>query len=165
MSRSAEFLNELRRRGVVRTGLLYAAGAFALLEFADIAFPRLGLPDGAVSAVLWVGLAGFPLTLLASWAIEIRAERDGGQTRSWLSPATLVTSALPIALGAGMGLLWGGRETATTSIAKPATARRGAHGPPSTVLSKRRRGRGRRSRTTPFGPVPSGSFQLETGEL
>ena len=30
---------------MVRTGLVYVAGAFALLEFADIAFPRLGLPD------------------------------------------------------------------------------------------------------------------------
>ena len=75
MPGGAGFLEELRRRGVLRAALLYAAGAFALLEFADIAFPRLGLPDGAVNVVLWIGLAGFPLTLFASWAVEVRAER------------------------------------------------------------------------------------------
>ncbi len=98
MGEGGRFLEELRKRGVVRAGLLYAACAFALLEFADIAFPRLGLPDGAVNIVLWLGLAGFPLALLASWAIDIRAQRDRGQTRSWLSPATLAASAILIEL-------------------------------------------------------------------
>jgi TolB-like protein len=124
MSGNHGFLDELRKRGVVRAALLYVAAAFALLEFADIAFPRLGLPDGAVNWVLWVGLAGFPLTLLASWAIEVRAERDSGQIRSWLSPATLAASFLLIALGVGMGLIWGGTELGSSSIAEPAAPRR-----------------------------------------
>ena len=34
---------ELKRRKVVRVAVVYAAAAFALLEFAGIAFPRLGL--------------------------------------------------------------------------------------------------------------------------
>ena len=89
MPGGADFLDELRRRGVVRAALLYAAAAFAVLEFADIAFPRLGLPDTAVNAVLWIGIAGFPVALFASWAIDLRAERDSGRARTWLSPATV----------------------------------------------------------------------------
>ena len=116
MSASDGFLDELRKRGVVRAGLLYAAGAFALLEFADIAFPRLGFPDGAVNVVLWVGLSGFPLALFASWVIEVRAEPDSGRMRGWLSPATLATSAVLVALGIGVGLVWGGSESTSSSI-------------------------------------------------
>ncbi len=108
MSGSHGFLDELRKRGVVRAALLYVAAAFALLEFADIAFPRLGLPDTAVNWVLWIGIAGFPLAMFAAWAIELRAERDTGRTTRWLSPATIVTAAALIGLGAAMGFWWGG---------------------------------------------------------
>ena len=48
MDKEPGLLAELKRRKVVRTGVVYAAAAFATLEFADIAFPRIGLSDGAV---------------------------------------------------------------------------------------------------------------------
>jgi hypothetical protein len=51
------------------------AASFAILEFADIAFPRLGLSDGAISVVLWIGIAGFPVVLFGAWAIEPRGSR------------------------------------------------------------------------------------------
>ena len=92
MTRSDGFLDELRKRGVVRAALLYVAAAFAVLEFADIAFPRLGLPDSAVNWVLWIGIAGFPIAMFAAWAIEVRAERDSGRAKSWVSPATVATA-------------------------------------------------------------------------
>lgn len=63
MSGSHGFLDELRKRGVVRAALLYVAAAFALLEFADIAVPRLGLPDSAVNWVLWIGIPGSPVAM------------------------------------------------------------------------------------------------------
>ena len=105
-----EFLDQLRKRGVVRAALLYAAAAFAALEFADIAFPLLGLPEGAVAAVLWIGIAGFPIALLAAWAIDLRVERDPGRTRKWLSPATVVGVLALIGFGVGMGYFWNGTE-------------------------------------------------------
>lgn len=107
VSDGTDFFAQLRQRGVVRAALLYCAAAFAFLEFADIAFPRLGLPESAVSLVLWLGIAGFPVVLVAAWALEIRAQPDSGRMRTWLSPATLGAVAALIGLGVGMGYLWG----------------------------------------------------------
>ena len=44
------FLEELKRRHVVRVAVVYVAAAFALLEFADIAFPRLAVHPRLVAA-------------------------------------------------------------------------------------------------------------------
>lgn len=110
MSAGSDFLDELRKRGVVRAALLYAAAAFAVLEFADIAFPRLGLPDTAVNAVLWIGIAGFPLALLAAWAIDLRVEPDPTRGRRWISPVTVAGVLAFVGLGVGMGYGWGGSE-------------------------------------------------------
>ena len=41
------FLTELKRRKVNRAALVYAGVGWVLLEVADVAFPRLGLPDWA----------------------------------------------------------------------------------------------------------------------
>ena len=40
MTQAQSLLEQLRRRKVLRAGVLYGAAAFAVLEFADIAFPR-----------------------------------------------------------------------------------------------------------------------------
>ena len=131
------FLDELRKRGVVRAALIYAAAAFAALEFADIAFPRLGFPDSTVNIVLWIGIAGFPLALFAAWAIEVRAVRDTGQATRWLSPASIATAAGLVVLGVAMGFWWGGVDEAALPGLSPrssATATRNARGPALAVL-------------------------------
>jgi adenylate cyclase len=110
VSNGPDFLDQLRKRGVVRAALLYAAAAFAVLEFADIAFSRLGLPESAVTTVLWIGIAGLPIALFAAWAIDLRAERDTSRARTWLSPTTVVGVLALIGLGVGMGYFWGGTE-------------------------------------------------------
>ena len=70
MANSPNFLAELRRRKVARAALVYTAAAFAALEFADIAFPRIGLPDRAVDMVLWLGLLGLPVVLGFAWHFD-----------------------------------------------------------------------------------------------
>ena len=57
------FLTELKRRKVYRAALVYAGVGWVLLEFADVAFPRLGLPDWTVNFVLALILLGFPSPL------------------------------------------------------------------------------------------------------
>lgn len=101
-------LAELKRRKVVRAGVVYLAAAFATLEFADIAFPRIGLSDSAVDMVLWAGLLGFPVVLALAWVFDLRAETGTGRSPGWFSAPALVTAAVLVGLGVGAGSFWGG---------------------------------------------------------
>ena len=66
----ARFWKELKRRNVVRVVFVYAASSFAILEAADIIFPRLGLPDWSVSVVMYLVAIGFPITVILSWVYD-----------------------------------------------------------------------------------------------
>ena len=69
-----QLINELRSRGVYRVAAIYSAGAWALLQVADIIFPILGLPDWSVSAVLATAAIGFPVAIVVSWLFDITPE-------------------------------------------------------------------------------------------
>lgn len=43
---------ELKRRKVFKVAAVYGAVAFGVLQAADIAFPRIGLPDWTVTFVV-----------------------------------------------------------------------------------------------------------------
>ena len=64
------FLTELKRRKVYRAALVYAGVGWVLLEVADVAFPRLGLPDWTVNLVLALVLLGFPLAIVFAWIFD-----------------------------------------------------------------------------------------------
>jgi tetratricopeptide (TPR) repeat protein len=65
------FLAELRRRRVVRVALVYGVSAFAVIQVADLVFPRILLPDWTVSLVVWLAILGFPVALALSWAFDL----------------------------------------------------------------------------------------------
>ena len=90
-------LAELKQRKVVRSGLLYAAAAFAVLQTADIVIEPLGLPTAVMQVLVWLALLGFPLTLVVSWFVDI--SRESGGVRRWLS---LRTAFVVLILG-GLG--------------------------------------------------------------
>jgi len=73
-SKLSLFLAELKRRKVYHVAGVYVVVAFALWEGADIAFPRLGLPDWTVTLVLVLTLLGLPVALILAWAYEIKPE-------------------------------------------------------------------------------------------
>ncbi|MEJ2546762.1 MAG: tetratricopeptide repeat protein [Gemmatimonadota bacterium] len=64
------FFAELKRRQVFRVMAIYGAAAFAVIEAADVMFPRMGLPDWTVTLFVWVCLLGFPLAVVLAWAYE-----------------------------------------------------------------------------------------------
>ncbi len=66
----SQFLAELQGRGVYRAAALYAAGAWAVLQLADVATPMLGLPTGSVTVVLLAAALGFPIALVLSWLFD-----------------------------------------------------------------------------------------------
>jgi len=112
---SSNFLEELRRRKVLRAAVVYAAAAFALLEFADIAVPRLGLPDSAVDFVLWLGVLGFPVVIALSWFFDVRQESVSEQGPSWLSGQVLLSVSVLVALAVAAGW-WAGSASQANEL-------------------------------------------------
>lgn len=72
-SQQKSFFEELRYRKVYQTSAIYVAAAWALIQFADIVVPRLGLPEWFVNATIWALMAGFPIVLILSWVFEIKS--------------------------------------------------------------------------------------------
>jgi len=114
------FIEELKRRRVVRVLVVYLASAFAILEATDILIPALSLPAWLLRAVIGVLGVGLVVTLLLSWIYDITLEgvvltesADGAEyetsgvqgqvpavSSSWLSPASVVLAILLVAAGA-----------------------------------------------------------------
>ncbi len=65
---------ELKRRNVVRMGVLYGLAAWLILQVADVLAPALGLPDWVMRLVALLLLLGFPLVLIFSWVYELTPE-------------------------------------------------------------------------------------------
>ncbi|MCI0436632.1 MAG: hypothetical protein L0271_23790 [Gemmatimonadetes bacterium] len=94
------FLDELKRRKVVRAGILYAAGVFAVLQVADIVAGPLGLPAWTMPTLVWAGILGFPVVAVIAWARDWpgRAESAIPATR-WLPARTLLAAVSLVAVG------------------------------------------------------------------
>lgn len=65
---------ELKRRNVIRMGVLYAVAGWLLLQVADILFGLLDVPGWGLRLVLGLLLLGFPLMLIFSWVYEMTPE-------------------------------------------------------------------------------------------
>ena len=71
---SRSLLAELQRRKVYRSAAVYAGIAWAVLQIADLVFPRLGLPDWTVTLALALAACGFPLAILFAWHFDVTPE-------------------------------------------------------------------------------------------
>ena len=67
----SRFLNELRRRNVIRSLAIYAGTAFVILEAATIIFPRWDLPDWTIDLVLYLLILGAFITIILAWIFDI----------------------------------------------------------------------------------------------
>lgn len=65
------FLQELKRRKVIRVAAAYGAVAFVLIQAASYVFPALLLPDVAFRVLVVLSLFGFPIALVLAWAFEV----------------------------------------------------------------------------------------------
>ncbi|NIN70631.1 MAG: tetratricopeptide repeat protein [Gemmatimonadetes bacterium] len=88
------FFSELKRRRVYRVAVVYAAVAFVIWQAAEIAFPALNLPDWALTLVVVLTLAGFPIAVVFAWAFDITPEGVRRTTPAAASPAVMVRSAV-----------------------------------------------------------------------
>jgi adenylate cyclase len=111
MTSPSGLLAELKRRRVFRVAVVYAAVAWIVIEVSDTVLPRLELPDWAVTLVVALALAGFPLALVLAWAFEITptgvartppVERSEPWRRQWRAGRIAVVGAVAIlAVAAG----------------------------------------------------------------
>jgi adenylate cyclase len=65
------FLQELRKRHVVKVAIAYLVAAWVVLQLADVIFPALGLPEWSITLVLALLAVGFPAALIISWVFDV----------------------------------------------------------------------------------------------
>jgi tetratricopeptide (TPR) repeat protein/TolB-like protein/DNA-binding winged helix-turn-helix (wHTH) protein len=66
-----DFFSELKRRGVMQTGLAYIVVGWLVLQVVDVTFEPLMLPRWFGTFIAVLVIAGFPIALLLAWFIEI----------------------------------------------------------------------------------------------
>ncbi len=80
------FLEELRRRNVLRVALAYLAGAWLLLQVADVLIDNSLLPGWVFQSGLVILTIGFPIALILAWVLEVtpagvKLEKDVDRSR------------------------------------------------------------------------------------
>ncbi|MBT8066369.1 MAG: PD40 domain-containing protein [Gammaproteobacteria bacterium] len=68
------FIEELKRRNVVRVGIAYAIAAWLIAQVAELALDSFAAPDWVIKTVLLLLIIGFPLALVLAWAYELTPE-------------------------------------------------------------------------------------------
>ncbi|MEX2281542.1 MAG: hypothetical protein WEE89_03525 [Gemmatimonadota bacterium] len=105
------FLDELKRRRVVRVALIYSAVAYAIIQAADVLVPALHLPASIISVIAMVAVAGFPIALIMGWAYDftpdgIRRATDVTVEHTptpWVSARTVAAVVAMLVLAGGSG--------------------------------------------------------------
>ncbi|MDX2427771.1 MAG: hypothetical protein QNK22_03695, partial [Xanthomonadales bacterium] len=108
---------ELQRRNVFRVGIAYTVATWLLIQVTDTVFPRIGLPDSAVTLVIALLVIGFIPALILAWAFEmtpegIKREKDIDRTQS-ITPKTgkkldrvIIIGLALVILGMGIERIW-----------------------------------------------------------
>jgi adenylate cyclase len=73
----SSFLDELRRRRVIRVAVVYAIAGWIIIEVASTVLPPLGLPPWSVKLVIVLIALGFPIAVIMGWMFDL--DRDGVQ--------------------------------------------------------------------------------------
>jgi TolB-like protein len=95
------FIEELKRRNVLKIAGLYVVFAWVLLQVADVVVPAAGLSEWLVTFVLYLTIIGFPFALMLSWMFDltwkgVKQDSQDAATRQFrfFSPAVVVLIAL-----------------------------------------------------------------------
>ena len=109
-------LLEIKQRKVHRVAAIYSAGAWALLQVADVFVPLMNLPESAIPIVLELAALGFIPALVLAWYFDITPQGvveappvDYGPDRLRLTPARIAEFSLILILTLSVGLLYASR--------------------------------------------------------
>ena len=83
-----QFLEELKKRNVIRVAALYIVASWLLLQVGDLIFDAFDVPSWSIRLLIAILILGFPVVLGLSWVFELttdglvrEAEVDGGAVR------------------------------------------------------------------------------------
>jgi len=103
------FFNELKRRNVVRMGVLYIVASWVMLQISDVIFDPLGVPSWVFRLLMSLLALGFPFALIFSWIFELtpeglKRERDIDRSQSIVHQTghrmnTVIVVLLVLAIG------------------------------------------------------------------
>lgn len=122
------FLSELKRRNVLRVAAAYAVVAWIIIEAGSVLLPTFGAPESAFKIYVVVVLAGFLVSLVLSWVLEVTPDgvklgKNVDRSES-ITPRTgrkldrTIIGLLVIALGVSVTLnVTGMRDTQVAPVA------------------------------------------------
>ncbi|GAB5410302.1 MAG: hypothetical protein BalsKO_26670 [Balneolaceae bacterium] len=70
----SNFIEELKRRNVVKVATAYAIAGWLIIQVIDTISPQLGFPGWIPPFITILVLVGFPLALIFAWAFELTPE-------------------------------------------------------------------------------------------
>lgn len=70
----AKILAELKRRNVFKVATIYVVASWLILQVATVVFPVFEIPNWASRLVVILLALGFPLALVAAWAVDLTPE-------------------------------------------------------------------------------------------
>jgi TolB-like protein len=68
------FLDELKRRNVVRVATAYLVVGWLVFQVGEVLFPTFGAPDWIFKSLILLIALGFPIALVLAWAFELTPE-------------------------------------------------------------------------------------------
>jgi len=132
-------LHELKRRNVLRVGVLYVVIAWIILQVAGLLAQLLELPPWSGKLILALLLLGFPLILVFAWAFEItpegiKRESEIDRTQS-ITPQTGRKINLLTGVLGGVAILLIVAQAFIPGL-KPAARESSSSGPPAANVSR-----------------------------
>jgi TolB-like protein/tetratricopeptide (TPR) repeat protein len=124
------FIDELRRRNVLRLAATYALVAWILIEAGSVLLPTFGVPEWFFRAYVITILAGFVISLVLAWVFEVtpegvkfdhKVDREAQRPRSRGKSNTIIIALLVLALGVSITFNVTGirnQEAATDAVAE-----------------------------------------------
>ncbi len=70
----SQLFEELKRRNVFRVAVAYLVSGWLVLQVAELVMDSTGAPEWVMKVLLLLGLLGFPIVLVFSWAYELTPE-------------------------------------------------------------------------------------------
>ncbi len=115
------FIEDLKRRHVIRVAVGYIIVSWVVLQVADVLLPAFDVGEWVVRALVTIAFAGFFITLILSWVFDISGKHvvrtRGRNLPRWVR--FLIAVPLIVMVGAGSWWVWSGYMAEKESALHP----------------------------------------------